>query len=137
MLVVLGRELRDLLLALAHLDLGLVALLLGVAQLGGLHLLVDGDLLLALLHAQLELLLAVLEREDLVRALAQRVAEALELEAHDVVLDHGLLLLLLLGLEGLLRAVVLELELGDARLEPVLRLQRRMGRFRRRDRDVR
>ena len=69
------------------------------------------DLLLALLHRELQLLLPVLQREDLLGPRRHLGAEAAHLELHDVVVDEDFLLLPRRLVHHLLENLVLQLEL--------------------------
>mmetsp|Transcript_97694 Transcript_97694/g.252836 ORF Transcript_97694/g.252836 Transcript_97694/m.252836 type:complete len:762 (+) Transcript_97694:265-2550(+) len=109
--VVLALQGVDFLLALGQLDRALVPLLLNTAQLHPQHVRVHLDLLLALLHADLQLLLPVLQAEHVLGLVVQVLAQALHLQAEDVVLHQRLLLVLHGGGHSAIDNGVLELEL--------------------------
>mmetsp|Transcript_5315 Transcript_5315/g.17663 ORF Transcript_5315/g.17663 Transcript_5315/m.17663 type:complete len:548 (-) Transcript_5315:704-2347(-) len=75
------------------------------------------DLLLALLHRHLQLELAVLQAEHLVRPQVEHVPQPLHLELQHVVRDHLVLLVADRGLDAACRGLALQIELRDARIE--------------------
>mmetsp|Transcript_6561 Transcript_6561/g.18356 ORF Transcript_6561/g.18356 Transcript_6561/m.18356 type:complete len:297 (-) Transcript_6561:1140-2030(-) len=92
--LVLALEVENLLLPVGELDRSLVPLVLDTAQLRLQDLRVHLDFLLALLHADLELLLPVLKPVEGLVLRIQLLLQPLHLEPEDVVLHEGLLLLL-------------------------------------------
>lgn len=90
---ILNAQVLDLLGAELQFDGDLVALLLGSLLLALENVLVDLDLLLALIHGHLQLVLAVFKAVDFVRFHIDDVAQVLNLKLHNVVLHEGLLLL--------------------------------------------
>ena len=87
-----------------------MAFLVGGPRLCALHLAMHRNLLAAFFHRELQLKLAVLQREHFVRLLAKCVAQAPHLQLHHVAGHHGLFLALrvLVQLSG--RALVFELQ---------------------------
>ena len=111
--LVLDAKVLDLVVALLELNLDLVALLLSSLQLTDKDVLVHLDFLFALLHGHLQLVLSVLKAVHFVSTSVDFLAQALDLELHDVVLNQGLLFLFDHSFEITASHLVLELQLAN------------------------
>mmetsp|Transcript_22966 Transcript_22966/g.77592 ORF Transcript_22966/g.77592 Transcript_22966/m.77592 type:complete len:376 (+) Transcript_22966:131-1258(+) len=118
--VVLGGERVRVVFPFPKFHLRLVPVLVGMPQLSRLHRRVHANLPLPFRHAQRELLLPILEREDHVGALPERFAQTAQLEPGHVRGHERLRLLGLFLDEGLFRRRVLQLHLLDARARCLL-----------------
>mmetsp|Transcript_108945 Transcript_108945/g.347844 ORF Transcript_108945/g.347844 Transcript_108945/m.347844 type:complete len:791 (+) Transcript_108945:412-2784(+) len=109
--LVLALQVVDLLLALRKLDGGLVLLLIGRSQLCSQNLCVNLDFFLPLLHADSQLLLAVLKAVEVLRLGVQVLSQTFHLESKDVVLHESFLFVLHDPGHGSIHDGVLKLQL--------------------------
>ena len=92
-----------------------MALFFGSFELTYEYVFVDLNLLLALLHRHLELILAILKAIDAVGLYIYGISKLLNFELHTVVLDQSLLLDLKHFVQVTIGHLILELELLDLR----------------------
>mmetsp|Transcript_1837 Transcript_1837/g.4960 ORF Transcript_1837/g.4960 Transcript_1837/m.4960 type:complete len:425 (-) Transcript_1837:810-2084(-) len=110
-ILIFALEVVDLLFPLCELECCLVPLVFHPTELGLEHVGVHLDLLLALLHADLQLLLPVFQAVQVLGLGVEVLPQPLDLEPEDVVLHEALLLLLHRHLHGAVHYGVLELKL--------------------------